>query len=59
MRKFLLEFAATGEVAGFPTADVGGVLLNNSGAVAVPGLRDDRCKFWQAAGFGAEFWWAN
>lgn len=59
MRKYLLEFAATGEVKGWPTADKGGIYLNNTEAVGVLGLRAERCAMWRAAGFGPEFWWAN
>ena len=59
LRKYLLEFAATGEVRGWPTAERGGVLLNNSVAASVLGLRHERCGMWAAAGFGPEFWWAN
>ena len=59
LRKYLLEFAATGEVQGWAPAHQGGVYLNNSRATVVKGLRDLRCEMWRSAGFGPEFWWAN
>ena len=59
LRKYLIEFASTGELGNLATAASGGIYLNNSGAVSVEGLRDERCEMWRDAGFGPEFWWAN
>ena len=59
MRRYLIEFAATGEVKDWPTADEGGIYLNNTGAKVVHSLHNKRCAFWKQNGFGPEFWWAN
>jgi hypothetical protein len=59
LRRAVVEFAATGEVKGWLTADVGGMLLNNTEVAVVPHLREERCLYWRERGFGPEFWWAN